>query len=179
MSRIGLKPIDIPEKVDVSVDNTNTVTVKGPNGELSQQLPAMFKIEQEGNVMHVVRPDDEKKTRSMHGLYRTLIANMLEGVTTGYTKKMHIEGSGYRAQKQGKTLVMNLGFSHQVQMTDPDGITTEVPDDRTIIVKGADKQQVGNYAANIRKWRLPEPYKGKGILFEGEQVRRKEGKTGK
>lgn len=179
MSRIGFKPIDIPEKVEVSVDNTNTVKVKGPNGELSQKIPATFKIEQEDKVLHVIRPDDEKKTRSLHGLYRTLIANMLEGVTTGYKKQMHIEGSGYRAQKQGNKLVMNLGFSHPVEMSDPDGITTEVPDDRTIIVKGADKQQVGNYAANIRKWRLPEPYKGKGIIYDGEQVRRKEGKTGK
>ncbi len=179
MSRIGLKPIDVPEKVEISIDAANTVTVKGPNGTLTQQIPAEFKLEQEERVVHLVRPDEEKKTKSMHGLYRTLIANMVEGVTNGYSKKMHIEGTGYRAQKQGNTLVMNLGFSHPINMADPDGITTEVPDDRTIIVKGADKQQVGNYAANIRKWREPEPYKGKGIIYEGEHVRRKEGKTGK
>lgn len=179
MSRIGLMPIAIPEKVEISIDDKNFVTVKGPNGTLSQQVPRDFELKQEENTLSVVRPDDEKKNRSMHGLYRTLIANMVEGVSNGYQKKMHIEGTGYRAQKQGNTLVMNLGYSHQVSMTDPEGITTEVPDDRTIIVKGADKQQVGNYAANIRKWRLPEPYKGKGIIYEGEHVRRKEGKTGK
>lgn len=179
MSRIGLKPIDIPEKVDISIDEKNVVTVKGPNGTLSQQVPAGFTFDREEATLSVVRPNEEKETRAMHGLYRTLIANMVEGVTNGYTKKMHIEGTGYRASKQGKTLVMNLGYSHPVNMEDPDGITTEVPDDRTIIVKGADKQQVGNYAANIRKWRLPEPYKGKGIIYEGEHVRRKEGKTGK
>ncbi|MDY6085207.1 MAG: 50S ribosomal protein L6 [Peptoniphilaceae bacterium] len=179
MSRIGLKPIDIPEKVDISIDEKNVVTVKGPNGTLSQKVPAGFTFDREDSVLSLVRPDEEKNTRAMHGLFRTLIANMIEGVTNGYSKKMHIEGTGYRASKQGNTLVMNLGYSHPVNMVDPEGITTEVPDDRTIIVKGADKQQVGNYAANIRKWRLPEPYKGKGIIYEGEHVRRKEGKTGK
>ncbi|MDD7593371.1 MAG: 50S ribosomal protein L6 [Peptoniphilaceae bacterium] len=179
MSRIGLKPIDIPEKVDISIDEKNVVTVKGPNGTLSQNVPAGFTFDREDSVLSLVRPDEEKNTRAMHGLFRTLIANMIEGVTNGYSKKMHIEGTGYRASKQGNTLVMNLGYSHPVNMVDPEGITTEVPDDRTIIVKGADKQQVGNYAANIRKWRLPEPYKGKGIIYEGEHVRRKEGKTGK
>lgn len=179
MSRIGLKPIDIPEKVDISIDEKNVVTVKGPNGTLSQNVPAGFTFDREDSVLSLVRPDEEKNMRAMHGLFRTLIANMIEGVTNGYSKKMHIEGTGYRASKQGNTLVMNLGYSHPVNMVDPEGITTEVPDDRTIIVKGADKQQVGNYAANIRKWRLPEPYKGKGIIYEGEHVRRKEGKTGK
>lgn len=178
MSRIGFMPIEIPQGVEVSVEN-NVVTVKGAKATLTQTLPANFQIKQEEGKLEVVRPNDLKDTKAKHGLYRSLIANMVEGVVHGYMKKMHIEGTGYRVQKQGKNLVMNLGFSHQVIMPDPEGIETEVPDERTIIVRGADKQLVGNHSANIRKWRLPEPYKGKGIIYEGEHIRRKEGKTGK
>lgn len=179
MSRIGLKPLEIPENVQVSVDGNNVVTVKGPKGELSQPIGKQFKIEIEDNVLSVVRPNTEKETKQLHGLYRTLIANMVEGVVDGYSKTLLIEGTGYRAQKQGKDLVMHLGYSHEVKIPDSEGVVTEVPDEHTIIVKGCDKQAVGNFAANIRKWREPEPYKGKGIRYSDEHVRRKEGKTGK
>ena len=178
MSRIGIKPVVIPAGVEVAVNDTNFVTVKGPKGELSQQVNKDLKVEvAEGQVL-VSRPSDAREMRSQHGLARTLIANLVEGVTNGYAKKLVIEGVGYKAEKQGDTLVMNLGYSHQVIMKDPEGITTEVPSATEIIVKGSDKAVVGNYAANIRKWRKPEPYKGKGIRYEGEVVRRKEGKTG-
>ncbi|MCI6157269.1 MAG: 50S ribosomal protein L6 [Peptoniphilaceae bacterium] len=179
MSRIGLKPVVLPEKVEVTIDATNKVSVKGPKGDLCEQIDPSFTVSVEDGVLHVARPDDENKSKALHGLYRTLIANMVEGVTNGYSKLMKIDGTGYRAQKQGKNLVMNLGYSHPVTIPDADGCETEVPDERTIIVKGIDKQAVGNFAANIRKWRLPEPYKGKGIHYEGEHIRRKEGKTGK
>ena len=179
MSRIGLKPITLPEKVEVQVDEWNTITVKGPKGELSQRIGKQFTLKQEDGVLNLARPDDQKETKALHGLYRSLVANMVEGVSTGFSKKLQIEGTGYRAQKQGSNLVMNLGYSHQVTIPDGNGCETEVPDDRTIIVRGIDKQAVGNFAANIRKWRLPEPYKGKGIRYEGEYIRRKEGKTGK
>jgi len=178
MSRIGIKPVVVPAGVEVSVDDNNFVTVKGPKGELSQQVNKELKVEiTEGQVL-VSRPSDNREMRSQHGLARTLIANLVEGVTNGYAKKLLIEGVGYKAEKKGNDLVMNLGYSHQVIMTDPEGITTEVPSATEIIVKGNDKAVVGNYAANIRKWRKPEPYKGKGIRYEGEVVRRKEGKTG-
>lgn len=179
MSRIGLKPIAIPAGVEITVDNNNVVTVKGPKATLSEKIGKNFKVEIADGVLTVVRPNETKETKSLHGLYRSLIANMVTGVTEGYKKTLLIEGTGYRAQKQGSNLVMNLGYSHQVIMPDPEGITVEVPQDRTIIVSGADKQQVGNYAANIRKWREPEPYKGKGIRYSDEYVRRKVGKTGK
>ena len=178
MSRIGIKPVVIPAGVEVAVNDTNFVTVKGPKGELSQQVNKDLKVEvAEGQVL-VSRPSDAREMRAQHGLARTLIANLVEGVTNGYAKKLVIEGVGYKAEKQGDTLVMNLGYSHQVIMKDPEGITTEVPSATEVIVKGNDKAVVGNYAANIRKWRKPEPYKGKGIRYEGEVIRRKEGKTG-
>lgn len=179
MSRIGLKPIVIPAGVEVTIDENNTVTVKGPKATLRETIGKGFVVSLEDGVLTVARPSEEKQDKSLHGLYRSLIANMVEGVSNGYAKTLQIEGTGYRAQKQGKNLVMNLGFSHQVTMEDPEGIEVEVPSERTIIVRGADKQQVGNYAANIRKWRKPEPYKGKGIRYESEHVRRKVGKTGK
>lgn len=178
MSRIGLKPMTVPAGVTVTVED-RLVTVKGPKGTLSQEIGRGFVLEQEDTTLSLTRPNELKETKSLHGLYRTLIANMIEGVTNGYSKTLQIEGTGYRAQKQGKNLVMNLGYSHQVIMEDPEGIEVTVPTDRTIVVTGNDKQQVGNYAANIRKWRQPEPYKGKGIRYEGEHVRRKVGKTGK
>lgn len=178
MSRIGLKPMTVPAGVTVTVED-RVVTVKGPRGTLSQQIGKGFEVEQEDTTLSLKRPNELKETKSLHGLYRSLIANMIEGVTQGFSKTLLIEGTGYRASKQNKDLVMNLGYSHQVKMTDPEGIEVTVPTDRTIVVTGNDKQQVGNYAANIRKWRLPEPYKGKGIRYEGEHIRRKVGKTGK
>ncbi|OPJ54880.1 50S ribosomal protein L6 [Alkalithermobacter paradoxus] len=179
MSRIGVKPIEIAQGVQVNVDANNNVVVKGPKGELSKQFASDIKINVEGNVITVERPTNNKRHRSLHGLTRTLIANMIEGVTKGYEKKLELVGVGYRAQKQGKKLVMSLGFSHPVEMEDPEGITVEVPSQTEILVKGIDKQLVGNYAAKIRAWREPEPYKGKGIKYAGEVIRRKEGKTGK
>ncbi|EOD01005.1 50S ribosomal protein L6 [Caldisalinibacter kiritimatiensis] len=179
MSRIGLKPINIPDGVDIKLDDNNYIVVKGPMGQLEQQLSRDMIIEMEENVMTVKRPTENKKHKSLHGLTRTLISNMIEGVTKGYTKTLEIVGVGYRAQKQGKKLVLNLGFSHPVEMEDPEGIETEVPSNTKIIVKGIDKQKVGNYAAVIRELRKPEPFKGKGIRYEGEVVRRKEGKAAK
>ncbi|WDV45409.1 50S ribosomal protein L6 [Clostridiaceae bacterium M8S5] len=179
MSRIGLKPIDIPAGVEIKLDEKNYMIVKGPKGQLEQKLDRDMKIEIEDNVINVVRPSENKKHKSLHGLTRTLIANMVEGVTKGYEKTLEIVGVGYRASKQGKKLVLNLGFSHPVEMEDPQGIEVEVPSNTKIVVKGIDKQRVGNYAAVIRDWRKPEPYKGKGIRYEGEYVRRKEGKTAK
>lgn len=179
MSRIGLKPIEIPSGVEVKVNDNNLVEVKGPKGSLSEQFDPKMDIKIEGNVITVNRPNELKKYRSLHGLTRTLIANMIEGVTNGYSKKLEIVGTGYRAQKQGKKLVLNLGYSHPVEMEDPEGIEVEVPAQTQIIVKGIDKQLVGNYAAKIRDLRKPEPYKGKGIKYADEVVRRKVGKTGK
>lgn len=179
MSRIGKKPIEIPSGVTVDVKD-NLVTVKGPKGEASQKVSNRIGFEQnEGELLLTIPENPSKEANQDHGLYRSLIANMVEGVTNGFTKTLQIEGTGYRAQKQGNNLVMNLGFSHQVIMADPEGIEVEVPSDRVIIVKGTDKQLVGQHAANIRRWRKPEPYKGKGIRYEGEYVRRKVGKTGK
>lgn len=179
MSRIGLKPITIPSGVEFKVDANNFVTVKGPKGTLQQQFNKDLKIEVEDNVIRVVRPTEEKRHKSLHGLTRTLISNMLEGVSNGFTKSLEIVGVGYRAAKQGKKLVLSLGFSHPVELEDPEGIEVEVPSATKIIIKGIDKQKVGNYAAVIREFRKPEPYKGKGLRYEGEVVRRKEGKTGK
>ncbi|AHM55505.1 50S ribosomal protein L6 [Peptoclostridium acidaminophilum DSM 3953] len=179
MSRIGFKPIDVPAGVEINIDENNVVTVKGPKGQLSEAIDSAMKIAINENVLVVERPTENKKHKSLHGLSRTLISNMVEGVTKGYEKKLEIVGVGYRVQKQGKKLVLSLGFSHPVEMEDPAGIETEAPTQTEIIVRGINKQLVGNYAAKIRDWRRPEPYKGKGIRYSGENVRRKEGKTGK
>lgn len=179
MSRIGLKPVTVPAGVEVKVDEKNIVTVKGPKGQLTQAIDPSMKIEINDGILIVTRPTENKKHKSLHGLSRTLINNMIIGVTEGYEKKMEIVGVGYRAAKQGKKLVLNLGFSHPVEMEDPEGVETEVPTQLEIVVRGINKQLVGNYAAKIRAWREPEPYKGKGIRYAGEHVRRKEGKTGK
>lgn len=179
MSRIGLNPISIPAGVEVEVSNSNVVKVKGPKAELTQQIDQAMEIKIEDGVLTVARPTENKRHKSLHGLSRTLIANMIEGVTNGYEKRLDIEGTGYRAQKQGKKLILGLGYSHPIEMEDPEGIEVEVPAANKIIVKGSDKQQVGNYTAVIRGLRAPEPYKGKGVRYEGEQIRRKVGKTGK
>lgn len=178
MSRIGKKPVEIPAGVTVDVDGS-TVTVKGPKGTLTRTFKPAIGIAVEGAVVNVTRPNDNKENRALHGLTRTLIANMVEGVTKGFTKELDVNGVGYRVAKQGKELVMNLGFSHQVVMAEPDGITFETPNPNKIIVSGADKQQVGQVAAEIREKRPPEPYKGKGIKYTDEHIRRKEGKAGK
>lgn len=179
MSRIGFKPIDVPAGVEINIDENNVVTVKGPKGQLSEAIDSSMKIVVNENTLTVERPTENKKHKSLHGLSRTLISNMVEGVTKGYEKKLEIVGVGYRVQKQGKKLVLTLGFSHPVEMEDPAGIETEAPTQTEILVRGINKQLVGNYAAKIRDWRRPEPYKGKGIRYSGENVRRKEGKTGK
>ncbi|MBO4476800.1 MAG: 50S ribosomal protein L6 [Lachnospiraceae bacterium] len=178
MSRIGRMPIAIPAGVTVSIAENNKVTVKGPKGTLERVLPAEMQIKQEGAEVVVSRPNDLKKMRSLHGLTRTLIANMVTGVTAGYEKTLEVNGVGYRAAKQGKKLVLSLGYSHPVEMTDPEGLESSV-DGNKIIVKGIDKEKVGQYAAEIRTKRLPEPYKGKGIKYADEVIRRKVGKTGK
>ncbi len=179
MSRIGNKPIELPQGVEINVDGNNKVTVKGPLGTLSEQISRDIKVEQVENLLNIVRPTDNKKHKSLHGLSRTLIDNMVQGVTKGYEKKLELVGVGYRANKQGNKLVLSLGYSHPVEMIDPEGITVEVPTQTEILVKGINKQQVGNYAAKIREKRKPEPYKGKGVKYAGEFIRRKEGKTGK
>ena len=177
MSRIGFKTIEIPAGVEVKVEG-NIVSVKGPKGELQEEISKLLTVEINDGILEVKRDGDEAEKRSQHGLARTLIANMIEGVTKGFEKKLQLVGVGYKAEKKGNTLVMNLGYSHPVELPDPEGITTETPDATTVIVKGIDKALVGNYAANVRAWRKPEPYKGKGIKYEGEYIRRKEGKTG-
>lgn len=179
MSRIGRLPIEIPQGVQVNISDDNLVTVKGPLGELSEKISPDMNISIEENTIVVARPNDNKRNRSLHGLSRTLINNMIIGVTKGYEKKLKIVGVGYRAIKNGNSLDLQLGFSHPVNMKDPEGITTECPTQTDITIKGIDKQLVGNYAAKIRDWRKPEPYKGKGIRYADEVVRRKEGKTGK
>lgn len=178
MSRIGRKPITIPAGVEVKVDGS-TVTVKGPKGELTNTFSADMAITVEGNEVVVTRPSDNKEHRSLHGLTRTLIANMVQGVTEGYKKELQVNGVGYRVQKQGTNLVMNLGFSHQVIMPEIPGITIEVPGPNSIIISGPDKQKVGQFAAEVREKRPPEPYKGKGIKYIDEHIRRKEGKAAK
>lgn len=178
MSRIGKKPITIPAGVDVKI-NGSEVTVKGPKGELKNTFSSEMAIAVEGNEIIVTRPSDEKNHRALHGLTRTLIANMVEGVTNGYSKELEVNGVGYRVQKQGKNLVMNLGFSHQVIMEEIDGITIEVPAPNKIVISGTDKQKVGQFAAEVREKRPPEPYKGKGIKYVDEYIRRKEGKAAK
>jgi len=179
MSRIGKLPVSLPAGVSVIVDGNNMVAVKGPKGELSEQVSKLIKVEIEDGVLSVTRSSDDKTSRSQHGLARTLINNMVTGVTGGFEKKLQLVGVGYKAEKKNKVLVMSLGYSHPVELEDPEGITTEVTTPTEIIVRGIDKAVVGNYAANIRAWRKPEPYKGKGIRYADEKIRRKEGKAGK
>ena len=179
MSRIGRMPIAIPAGVTVTIAENNKVTVKGPKGTLERVLPAEMSIKEEDGQIIVTRPSDLKKMKSLHGLTRTLINNMIVGVTAGYEKKLEINGVGYRAQKQGKKLVLNLGYSHPVEMEDPEGLESTMEGQNVIIVKGIDKEKVGQYAAEIRDKRRPEPYKGKGIKYADEVIRRKVGKTGK
>ncbi len=178
MSRIGRKPINIPAGVDVTVDGS-VVTVKGPKGALTQSFNPVISIAKEGEEIIVTRPDDEKESRSLHGLTRTLVHNMVLGVTEGFSKTLEVQGVGYRVQKQGKDLVMNLGYSHQVVVSENEDIKIEAPNANTIVISGIDKQKVGQFAAEVREKRPPEPYKGKGIRYQGEYVRHKEGKAGK
>lgn len=179
MSRVGRLPITIPQGVQINISDLNLVTVKGPLGELSEQIDKDIKIEIDGETLSVTRPSDNKRHRALHGLTRALVNNMVVGVTQGFEKKLKIVGVGYKAAKNGKKLELSLGHSHPVVMEDPDGITTELPTQTDIIVKGINKQLVGNYASKIREWRKPEPYKGKGVRYIDERVVRKEGKTGK
>lgn len=179
MSRIGRKPIAVPAGVDVKIGEGNVVTVKGPKGTLTQEFSHRMTITLEGGVINVTRPSDEKEDRALHGLTRTLINNMIVGVTNGYSKKLEINGVGYRAQKQGKQLVLNLGYSHNITFDEFDDIKFDVPSQTEIIVSGINKQTVGEIAAQIRDKRPPEPYLGKGVKYEGEHIRRKAGKTGK
>ncbi|MGE5417901.1 MAG: 50S ribosomal protein L6 [Acidobacteriota bacterium] len=178
MSRIGKKPIDLPQGVSVAV-NGDVVTVKGPKGVLERSIPASMQVEQAENQILINRPSDNKQHRSLHGLTRTLVANMVEGVTKGFEKKLEMVGTGYRAAMQGNKLVLTIGYSHPVEMDPPDGIEFESPAATKITIKGIDKEKVGNMAAVIRDVRPPEPYKGKGIKYENEVIRRKAGKTGK
>ena len=177
MSRIGKLPIAIPAGVDVTIDGS-TVTVKGPKGELTRTVHSNMIVAKDGNTVTVSRPDDNKLNRSLHGLTRTLIANMVAGVNEGFKKELEVNGVGYRAEKKGKQLVMKIGYSHDVIMDEPEGLTIEVPAPNKIVVLGADKQKVGQFAAEIREKRPPEPYKGKGIKYTTEVIRRKVGKTG-
>ena len=178
MSRIGRAPIAIPAGVEIKVEDNNVVTVKGPKGTLTKQFNANMAIAMDNGVLTVSRPNDAKENRALHGLTRTLINNMIVGVTAGFKKELDVNGVGYRVAKDGNKLVMNLGFSHQVIMEEKDGITIEVPGPNKIIISGADKQKVGQFAAEVREKRPPEPYKGKGIKYVDEVIRRKAGKTG-
>ena len=178
MSRIGRKPVEIPAGVEVKTDG-HTVTVKGPKGSLTETFNSRMTVKVEGSEILVTRPTDDKDDRALHGLTRTLVHNMVIGVTEGYKKELEVNGVGYRAQKQGKNLVMNLGFSHQVIVPEVDGITIDVPNPNLVVISGPDKQQVGQFAAEVREKRPPEPYKGKGIKYAYEHFRRKEGKAGK
>lgn len=177
MSRIGRKPISLPKGVEVTIED-KVITVKGPKGVLSQEIPGDIVITREEDQLIVTRKDDSRQNRAFHGLVRALVANMVEGVTNGFEKRLELVGVGYRAQMQGKKLVINIGFSHPVEVEPPAGIEFEVPAPTKIVVKGIDKQLVGNTAAHIRAIRKPEPYKGKGIKYENEQIRRKAGKAG-
>lgn len=179
MSRIGRAPIVIPAGVTVTVSDDNTVTVKGPKGTLTQEINKNITVKQEGNEIHVSRPNDDKQNRAFHGLYRALIHNMIVGVSTGFTKTLNLVGTGYRAEAKGNTLNITIGYSHPVIFEAEENITFATPNQTTITVSGIDRQQVGNVAATIRAVRKPEPYHGKGIKYETEVVRRKEGKTGK
>ena len=178
MSRIGRKPINIPAGVEVKIDG-NVFQVKGPKGTLAQEFDPAMSVEIKGTEIIVSRPDDAKEHRSLHGLTRTLLANMVQGVVQPFTKELEVNGVGYRVQKQGNNLVMNLGYSHQVIMPEIDGITIEVPNPNAIVISGPDKQKVGQFAAEVREKRPPEPYKGKGIRYADEYIHRKEGKAGK
>ena len=179
MSRIGKLPITVPAGVTVNVDESNTVTVKGPKGTLSQTVSPEITLKQDGNILTLERPTDSKPHKTMHGLYRSLVNNMVVGVTDGFAKTLEMVGTGYRAQAEGTKLTINIGFSHPVVLEAPENITFETPAPTKIVVKGINKQQVGNLAADIRAIRKPEPYLGKGIKYENEHIRRKEGKTGK
>ena len=179
MSRIGLKPVEIPAGVEVKIDDSNVVTVKGPKGQLQEQISNLLKVEVKDGVLSVSREKDNSEDRAQHGLARALINNMVVGVTEGYEKKLEVNGVGYRAAKSGKVLTLSLGYSHPVEMTDPEGIETVLDGQNIIIVKGIDKEKVGQFAAEIRDKRRPEPYKGKGIKYADETIRRKVGKTGK
>lgn len=178
MSRIGRQPIAVPAGVDVKIDGS-TVTVKGPKGTLTRTVHSNMQVEMADGAIVVTRPDDSNLNKSLHGLTRTLLHNMVVGVTEGFKKELEVNGVGYRVAKQGKDLVMNIGFSHQVTMPEPEGITIDVPAPNKIIISGADKQKVGQFAAEVREKRPPEPYKGKGIKYAEEHIRRKEGKAGK
>ncbi|MBR6205904.1 MAG: 50S ribosomal protein L6 [Oscillospiraceae bacterium] len=178
MSRIGRAPITIPAGVDVTLDG-NTITVKGPKGTATRTVNPELTVAVENGTITISRPNDEKYTRSIHGLNRTLVANMVHGVTEGFSKTLEVNGVGYRAAKEGNKLVMNLGFSHQVFVPEIEGITIDVPNPNTVVISGTDKQKVGQFAAEVRGKRPPEPYKGKGIKYADEVIRRKEGKTGK
>ncbi len=178
MSRIGRKPIQVPNGVDVNLDN-NTITVKGPKGTLSRELHKDMKVTVESNVITIERPSDQKLHRSLHGTTRSVVANMVSGVTEGYSKNLELVGVGYRASKSGEKLVLNVGYSHPVEFVPEKGVEFEVPAQNKIIVKGIDKEAVGAIAAKVREVRPPEPYKGKGIKYEGERIIRKEGKAGK
>jgi large subunit ribosomal protein L6 len=178
MSRIGKAPIPVPDKVSVSLSGLD-VTVKGPKGELSRTLPEGVSISQDGNTLVVTAAEGSRRSRERHGLCRTLVANMVEGVSQGFSRKLEITGVGYRASVQGKKLVVNAGYSHPVELTPPEGITFAVEGNTTVVVSGANKELVGNEAAKVRAIRPPEPYKGKGIKYEGERILRKAGKTGK
>lgn len=178
MSRIGRMPIVVPAGVEVTI-NGSDITVKGPKGTLTRTVHSDMALSMEGNEIHVTRPSDNKEHRSLHGLTRTLIANMVEGVANGYKKELEINGIGYRAEKNGKTLVLTIGYSHKVEVSEIDGITIDVPAPNKVVISGPDKQKVGQFAANIREKRPPEPYKGKGIKYVDEYIRRKEGKAGK
>jgi len=178
MSRIGRTPITIPAGVDIDVSETNIITVKGPKGSLTRSIDPEIGLDLDGATLNVTRPSDMPRHRSLHGLSRSLVNNMVIGVTDGFKKELEISGVGFRATKEGKKLVMNLGFSHQVIVEDTDSIKIEVPAPNRVIISGIDKQEVGQFAADIRKKRPPEPYKGKGVKYANEVVRRKEGKTG-
>lgn len=178
MSRIGKRPITVPNKVTVTIDGSH-VAVKGPKGELARVLPAAVSVEQEGETILVKRRDESRSARQMHGLSRTLVANMVEGVSQGFQRRLEIQGVGYRAQVQGRNLTLNVGYSHPVNIEPPEGVQIAVENNTNVIVSGYNKEEVGNTAAKIRAVRPPEPYKGKGIRYAGEAVRRKAGKTGK
>ena len=178
MSRIGKMPISIPAGVEVTMGEGNLITVKGPKGTLTQKLSEKMTLTREDGVILVTRPNDEKENRSLHGLTRTLLNNMVVGVTEGYKKELDVNGVGYRVAKEGKNLVMNLGYSHQVIVSETEGITIDVPAPNKIVINGCDKQVVGQFAAEVREKRPPEPYKGKGIKYADEVIRRKVGKTG-
>lgn len=178
MSRIGRSPITVPAGVEIKIDENNHVTVKGPKGSLERAFAPQLKIEQDAGILTVTRPDDNKENRALHGLSRTLLSNMIVGVSEGFKKELSVQGVGYKIAKEGTKLVMNIGYSHQVIVEENDDIKIEAPNANTIIISGIDKQKVGQFAADVRKERPPEPYKGKGIRYANEVVRRKEGKTG-